>query len=107
MNKKYKVDKDIVAILSEMISSMKFTNSENMDFLISMIGTVNNGYTTSGGCRSILVHLQTQNYPKTRNEELLKKRRKYEYVYRYFNLLLKDTKNIKSKLIKYYKAIEA
>lgn len=95
---KIKLDENVVDILSDIIQSQKFTNSDNMDFTIALINAKNNKTMTMDGARVIKNFLNPSNYPKTKNPVIINLYRKYEYVHKYVTMTILKKRNIKSQL---------
>jgi|JYMV01.1.fsa_nt_gi hypothetical protein len=95
---KLKLDSTVVDILSDIIKSQKFTNSDNIDFTIALINAKDNATMTMEGARVIKNFLNPNNYPKTKNPAIINLYRKYEYVHKYVTLTALKKRNIKSQL---------
>lgn len=103
---KFNLDKTVVVILSDIIQSQKFTNSDNMDFTIALINAKDNASMTIDGAKVIKNFLNPKNYPKTKNPAIINLYRKYEYVYKYVTMTVLKKRNIKSQLQPLYSQIK-
>lgn len=103
---KFKLDDNVVEILSDIIKSQKFTNSDNIDFTIALINAKTNSSMTISGAKVIKNFLNPKNYPKTKNPSIINLYRKYEYVYKYVTMTVLKKKNIKSQLQPLYSKIK-
>jgi hypothetical protein len=99
IKEKYNLDEMSVSIVSDIIKTQKFTNSDNIDFIIALISARDTSIVTKDGSRIIKRFLNPTNYPKTKNPTILHLYNKYEYVYKYTTLCLLHKRNIKSKLL--------
>lgn len=103
---KFNLDELSVDIITDMIKTQKFSNSDNIDFLVSLISARDTGCTTKDGAREIKKSLNPVNYPKTKNPVMLHLYDKYEYLFKYMTLCLLHKRNIKSKLVTLHKKIK-
>ena len=99
------LDRVVVKILSNILESLSFSNSKNIDFTIAIIGARDNSYITEEASVLIKRYLDPKKYPKSKNKQVLKKYLEYEYVHKYVTMALNKEKNIKSRLQPFYARI--
>lgn len=106
IKEKYNLDTMSISIVTDMVKTQKFSSSDNIDFLLSLISARDTGCTTKDGAREIKKSLNPVNYPKTKNPAMLHLYDKYEYLFKYMTLCLLHKRNIKSKLVSLHNKIK-
>jgi|JYMV01.1.fsa_nt_gi hypothetical protein len=106
MKDKYKIDETVNGIFSDILKAQKITNSNNINFLVALIGARDNMYTTKSGASIIAKFLDPSRYPKTKDVEIINKYKKYQYAFEFLKSTVQRKTNIKTDLIHLHKEIK-